>query len=209
MQPKQHNRIFTYVAGVATVAIAAAMIAVGAPAASAATRTINVNGSITAFSMPTINVTAGETVSICLASKDIDHDLTISSLNFQVESKAGGPAVCKTLNVPAKAGSNKFICSISGHEQAGMAGSLVVKAAGATAPKAPAPGSAPAAPAAPAAPDTGADSPQVNPAPAGGVQSGGGSTAGPSHVSLLTLGGGLLVAAMMTALLGFRVTRRN
>ena len=89
MQPKQHNGIFKYVAAAATVAIAAAMIAVGAPAASAATRTINVTGVITGFSKPTINVKAGESVSICLKSSDTDHDLTISSIGFKVASKSG------------------------------------------------------------------------------------------------------------------------
>jgi nitrite reductase (NO-forming) len=202
---RKHNRFFTYVAGTATVAIAAAMIAIGAPAASAATRTINVGGVITAFTPKTINVTAGESVSICLKSNDTDHDLTISSLGFKVASKAGGPAVCKTLVAPAAAGSHKFICSLPGHEQAGMVGSLVVKAAGAPAPGgAPAPQQAPGAP----APQQAPGAPQAD-APAGGVQTGGGSTAGVTNVNLLTLGGGLLFAAMMTALLGCRVARRD
>ena len=201
---RKHNRFFTYVAGTATVAIAAAMIAIGAPAASAATRTINVGGVITAFTPKTINVAPGESVSICLKSNDTDHDLTISSLNFVVASKSGGPAVCKTLTAPAQAGSIEFICSLPGHKQAGMVGSLVVKAAGGAAPGAPAPQEAPGAPQAPAAPGA----PQAD-APAGGVQTGGGSTAGVTNVSLLTLGGGLLFAAMMTALLGLRVARRD
>jgi len=200
---RKHNRFFTYVAGTATVAIAAAMIAIGAPAASAATRTINVGGVITAFTPKTINVTAGESVNICLKSNDTDHDLTITALGFKVASKAGGPAVCATLTAPATAGSNKFICSIPGHEQAGMVGSLVVKAAGA-----PAPGGAPAPQQAPGAPQADPAAPQAD-APAGGVQTGGGSTAGVTNVSLLTLGGGLLFAAMMTALLGLRVARRD
>ena len=210
MQHKQNNRFFSYAAAAATVGIAAAMITVSAPAASAATRTINVGGVITAFTPSTINVTAGETVSICLKSNDTDHDLTISALGFKVASKAGGPAVCKTLTVPTKAGSNKFICSLPGHEAAGMVGSLVVKAAsgGASAPKAPAPQAPGAgAPQAPGADAPGA--PQVNPAPVGPAQTGGGSTAGVSHVSMLTLGGGLMFAAMMSALFGWRVAKRD
>jgi len=205
MQQKP-NRLFAYVAAAATVAIAAAMIALGAPAASAATRTINVSGVITGFSMSSINVKAGESVSICLTSKDTDHDLTISSIGFKVASKAGGPAVCKTLTAPAKAGSFKFICSLPGHAQAGMVGKLVVSAgaASAPAPKAPKAGGAPATGSTPAA-----GAPQVGSTPAGGVQAGGGSTAGMTHVSLLLLGGGLLIAAMMSGLLGGRVTRRD
>lgn len=196
MQHKQHNRIFTYVAGVATVAIAAAMIAVGAPSASAATRVINVSGVITGFSQKTISVKAGETVSICLTSTDIDHDLTIASLNFKVAA-AKGAKVCKTLVVPTATGSKPFVCSLPGHASAGMTGNLVIRTAGPAAP-APAPG--------PVAGPGG--SPQADP-PVGAVQTGGGSTAGLTHVSLLMLGGGLLIAAMMSGLLGLRVTRRD
>jgi plastocyanin len=168
------------------------MIAVGAPSASAAPRTINVTSSITApfFAAKTINVKAGETVSICLKTKDVPHDITMADPAFKVASGA-----CKTLTAPAAAGSHKFVCSISGHEQLGMVGNLVVGAAGGAA----APAAAPAAGAAP----------QVGAVPAGGVQTGGGSTAGLTHVNLLTLGGGLLVAAMMSVLLGTRVARRN
>jgi plastocyanin len=194
MQRKLHNRMFTYVASAATVAVAAAMIAVGAPAASAAPRTIDVTGKITGFSMKTINVKAGEQVSICLTAPDMPHDLTIGDAgNFKVVSS--GPKVCKTLTAPAKAGSYKYICSVLGHSGT-MNGSLVVGAAAA--------GAAPAA-----APAAGAAAPQVAAAPAGGVQTGGGSTAGLTHVNLLTLGGGLLVAAMMSVLLGTRVARKN
>jgi plastocyanin len=208
MQHKQGNRIFTYVAGLATVAIAAALIAVGAPAASAAPRTINVASSITApfFAPKSIPVKAGEQVSICLTTKDVTHDLTIASLNFKVTASAPGAATCKTLTAPATAGSVAFICSVSGHAAAGMKGTLVVSAAGTGAP-APAAG-APAA-GAPAAGAPAAGAPQVGSVPAGGVQSGGGSTAGLTHLNLLMLGGGLLIAAMMSGLLGLRVTRRD
>ncbi|MDQ5840657.1 MAG: cupredoxin domain-containing protein, partial [Chloroflexota bacterium] len=168
------------------------------PAASAATRTINVTGVITGFSQPTINVTAGETVSICLTSTDIEHDLTIASANFKVVA-AKGAKVCKTLVVPMATGSKPFICSIPGHASAGMTGNLVIGTAG---PAAPAPAPAPA-------PGSGSGgSPQADP-PVGGVQTGGGSTAGLTHVSLLMLGGGLLIAAMMSAFLSLRVTRKD
>jgi uncharacterized cupredoxin-like copper-binding protein len=206
MQHKQQNRIFKYVAGVATVAIAAALIAVGAPAASAATRVINVSGVITGFSQPTINVTAGETVSICLTSTDTDHDLVIASLNFKVVAAKGAKA-CSTLVVPAKTGSNAFICSLPGHAAAGMKGNLVIKAASAAgAPAAGAPAAGAPAAGAPAAGAAGG-APAAD--PAGGVQTGGGSTAGLTHVNLLMLGGGLLIAAMMSAILGLRVTRKD
>jgi plastocyanin len=194
MQRKLHNRMFTYVAAAATVAVAAAMIAVGAPAASAAPREIAVEGKIMGFGPKTINVKAGEEVSICLTSPDMPHDLTIGDLNYKVVS--AGPKVCKTLKAPAAAGSHKFVCSVTGHGGMMFGNLVVAAAAGAAAPAADA-----------AAPP--ADAPQVGAIPAGGVQTGGGSTAGLSHVNLLTLGGGLLVAAMMSVLLGTRVARKN
>lgn len=191
MLHKRHNRMFKSVATAATVAIAAAMIAVGAPAASAAPRVINVKGVITGFTPKTITVKAGEQVSICLSKDVMPHDITIADPAFKVASGA-----CATLTAPAAAGTHEFICSIDGHKQAGMVGSLVVTAAGA------------AAPAAPGA-DAPAADPQVADVPVGGVQTGGGSTAGLNNVNLLMLGGGLLIAAMMSVLLGTRVTRRD
>jgi plastocyanin len=187
----KHSRMFTYVATAATVAITAAMIAVGAPSASAAPRQIDVTAGYTAgFSPKTINVTAGEQVSICLKVTDMPHDLTIASPAFKVAATTKGTAVCKTLTAPAS-GSHPFKCSIIGHES--MTGTLVV-------------GGAAAAPA--AAPAAGA-APQVAAVPAGGVQTGGGSTAGVTHTNLLMLGAGLLLAAMMSVLFGTRVARRD
>jgi len=204
MQHKQHNRIFTYVAATATVAVAAALIAVGAPAVSAvgapavsaAPRVINVNGIITAFTPKTINVSAGEEVSICLTSPDIDHDLTIPTVNkFQVVAPQG-PAVCKTLTVPTATGTHKFICSIPGHEAAGMVGSFVIAAAGS------------AVPAAPAAPSAGT-APQAGQVPAGGAQADLRPLVDLGQVTPLMLGAAVLIAALMCALLGWVVARRN
>jgi len=51
--------------------------------------------------------------------------------------------------------------------------------------------------------------PQVSDVPSGAAEAGGGSTAGLNHVGPLMLGGGLLLAAMMSALFGLRATRRD
>src|SRR4029079_10150097 len=110
----QHNRMFTFLAGAAAAHVAAVLVGVGAPLASAAPRTIAVTGVITGFTPKTINVKVGEAVSICLTSKDTTHDLTISDLGFKVVAPVG-PAVCKTLPAQMTAGSHKFICSIPGH----------------------------------------------------------------------------------------------
>ena len=201
MHHTRPSRFVTFVAASATAAAAAgALMVVVAPSASAAPRVIQVSGVITGFTPKTINVKAGEAVSICLTSKDTDHDLTIADVGFKVTAPTG-PAVCKTLTAPAKAGTHKFICSIAGHEQAGMVGSLVVAAGGPAAP----PGAVP-----PAAVPPGAAPPaQVPKVPGGGVASGGGSTAAYTNPGLVTLGGGLLMAAFMSALLGWRVARRD
>lgn len=206
MHHTKPSRFVTFVAATATAAAAAgALMVVVAPSASAAPRVIQVSGVITGFTPKTINVKAGEAVSICLTSKDTDHDLTIADVGFKVTAPTG-PAVCKTLTAPAKAGTHKFICSIAGHEQAGMVGSLVVAAGGPAAP----PGAAPPAAAPPAAVPPGAAPPaQVPVVPGGGVSSGGGSTAAYTNPGLVTLGGGLLMAAFMSALLGWRVARRD
>jgi plastocyanin len=191
---QKHSRLFSYVATAATVAITAAMIAVGAPTASAANRAINVNAAISGFSVSTINVKAGETVDITIKNTDaaIPHDLTIAAASFKVEA-AGGKTATKSLTAPTKAGSYPYICSVPGHS-ATMKGNLVVSAAGAAA----------------AAPAAAAPTDQVKKVPAGGVQTGGGSTAsGVTNGNLLTLGGGLLVAAMMSVLFGTRVARRD
>lgn len=192
MHRKLHNRMFTYVASVATVAVAAAMIAVGAPAASAAPRVVKVEGKITGFSMKTIEAKPSEELSICLTSPDMPHDLTVGDAgNFKVIAPTAAE-VCKTMTAPAKAGTYKYVCSVQGHGGT-MFGNLVVAGAAGAA----------AAPAAPAGPQV------AGAAPSGGVQTGGGSTAGLTHVNLLALGGGLLVAAMMSVLHGTRVARRN
>ena len=195
MQHRHDNRILTFVASAATATVAAALIAVGAPTASAAPRVINVDGIISGFTPKTINVTAGEEVSICLTSPDTLHDLTIPTVNFQVVAPTG-PPVCKTLTAPAKAGRHKFICSVLGHEGAGMVGTFVVAAKGAA---------VPADPAAPASPGAGSQGGQT---PAGAAQDAGPETR-LTNVSPLTLGGGLLITAMMSALLGFWVGRRD
>ena len=187
----QHNRLLTYVASAATVAIAAALIALGAPAASAAPRVIDVNGIITGFTPKTINVGVGEQVSICLTSPDTEHDVTIATLdNFQVVAPTG-PKVCKTLTAPAKPGTHRFICSIVGHEAAGMVGSLVVSAAGAAVPAAP------------------GGAPQGGQVPAAPGQTGSDLTAGLTQVSPLMGAGILLIAALMSALLGWRVAQKD
>jgi uncharacterized cupredoxin-like copper-binding protein len=195
----RHHRMFPYLAAAGVAAVAVVLIGVGAPVASAQGRTIAVTGKITGFTPSTITVKAGEKVDIALTSPDIDHDLTIKDLGFKVVADKGA-TVKGALTAPSSPGKHKFICSVPGHEAAGMVGTLVVTAAGgakAPAAKTPATKKAPGAAKTPAA------------APSGGADTGGGSTAGLDNVGLLALGGGLLLAAAITGLLGRRVARRH
>jgi plastocyanin len=219
MQQTQRNRTLKFVAAAATATMAAAMIAVGAPSATAAVA-VTVSGKLVGGFTPTVvHVTAGVPTTITYKNTDSsDHDFTVTDLSFQVAA-AGGASASKVLTATAaQVGSHKFICSISGHS-ALMFGTLIVDpagtktvpataAAGTSAAGTPAvAGSAAAGPA--AANLSGVAGAQVSSIPSGGVQTGGGSTAGFAHSGLMTLGGGLLMAAFMSAFYGRRVARRN
>jgi len=216
MQHKQNNRFFTYVASVATVAIAAALIAVGAPTASAADGTVNVPAGTDTYSPATTSLNPGDTITWRNSGV---HD--IKSARIPAGAKAWSSPIQQGAatfsQTPTVTGNYRYFCSLHSNVAAAnaatqdttqMVGQFTVAGGAAPAP-APAPGPAPAPAPAPKgdAPATG--DAQVGSVPSGGVQSGGGSTAGPTHVSLLMLGGGLLIAAMMSALLGLRITRKD
>jgi len=194
--------------------MAAAMIAVGAPSATAAVA-VTVSGKLVGGFTPTVvHVTAGVPTTITYKNTDSsDHDFTVTDLSFQVAA-AGGASASKVLTATAaQVGSHKFICSISGHS-ALMFGTLIVDPAGTKTVPATAAAGTPAvagsAAAGPAAANlSGVAGAQVSSIPSGGVQTGGGSTAGFAHSGLMTLGGGLLMAAFMSAFYGRRVARRN
>ena len=214
MQQTQRNRTLKFVAAAATATMAAAMIAVGAPSATAAVA-VTVSGKLVGGFTPTVvHVTAGVPTTITYKNTDSsDHDFTVTDLSFQVAA-AGGASASKVLTATAaQVGSHKFICSISGHS-ALMFGTLIVDPAGTKTVTATAAAGTPAvagsAAAGPAAANlSGVAGAQVSSIPSGGVQTGGGSTAGFAHSGLMTLGGGLLMAAFMSAFYGRRVARRN
>jgi|GEM_PF-1515023 plastocyanin len=214
MQQTQRNRTLKFVAAAATATMAAAMIAVGAPSATAAVA-VTVSGKLVGGFTPTVvHVTAGVPTTITYKNTDSsDHDFTVTDLSFQVAA-AGGASASKVLTATAaQVGSHKFICSISGHS-ALMFGTLIVDPAGTKTVPATAAAGTPAvagsAAAGPAAANlSGVAGAQVSSIPSGGVQTGGGSTAGFAHSGLMTLGGGLLMAAFMSAFYGRRVARRN
>src|SRR5262245_31820350 len=72
-----------------------------------------------------ITVSVGTTEDVVLHSEDVTHDFTVAELGIHV-SAAGG----KTTRHPVtfdKPGTYTFFCSIAGHREAGMKGTLVIK----------------------------------------------------------------------------------
>jgi uncharacterized cupredoxin-like copper-binding protein len=92
----------------------------------AETTTATVNGSEFAFDPGTIDVAAGSKVTLTLANKGtIEHDLTIDSLAIKLVAPAGQSQAVTTDALAA--GTYEFYCSIPGHKDAGMTGTLTVK----------------------------------------------------------------------------------
>ncbi|MBF8289591.1 MAG: halocyanin precursor-like protein [Chloroflexi bacterium] len=98
----------------------------GAPASSSATETATLNASEFAFDPGTLEVAAGAKLTLTLANKGtIEHDFTIDSLAIRLHAPVGqSPSV--TTDAMA-AGAYDFYCSIPGHKEAGMIGTLTVK----------------------------------------------------------------------------------
>lgn len=102
-------------------------------------REIVIKGEANRFSPDVIEVTEGEDVAIKLTSSDVEHDLNIDGVSAHVVAVKGATAV-GGFTAP-KAGEYKISCSEPGHKDAGMIGTLRVKArAGGSAGSAPAAG---------------------------------------------------------------------
>jgi plastocyanin len=88
-------------------------------------RKIEVSASSFAFDPDEIEVEAGEDVAIVLTSTDILHDFTIDELDAHVAVDAGETA---TGGLRAdEPGSYTFYCTVPGHREAGMEGTLLVE----------------------------------------------------------------------------------
>lgn len=77
------------------------------------------------FTPKRIELAAGEKVAIVLSSTDVEHDLTVEGGDHVVHAK-GGETETGGLSIK-KPGTYTFYCSVSGHRQAGMSGTLVVR----------------------------------------------------------------------------------
>ncbi len=106
------------------------------PAATPATglKEVAVTAKYAAFTPSTISVAPGDAFQLELSSTDVAHTFTIAELGLNVSVGSGG-AVTQELTVD-KAGTYTFYCTVPGHREAGMEGTLVVGAGGAAPPAA-------------------------------------------------------------------------
>lgn len=86
---------------------------------------IEVSGKEFSFSPATLTLKAGQAQKIVLKNTgSIEHDITVSDANFKL-SVLAGQSGDKTLTID-KPGTYKMICSVAGHEAAGMKGEITV-----------------------------------------------------------------------------------
>lgn len=79
-----------------------------------------------AFSPDTITIPADTDVTINLPNNGVAlHDFNIDELDIHTEDVPGGGSTSVTINAPA--GTYEFYCSIPGHLEAGMIGTLIVE----------------------------------------------------------------------------------
>jgi cytochrome c oxidase subunit II len=88
-------------------------------------RTIEVSASSFEFDPGEIRVQAGEDVAVSLTSEDTLHDFTIDELDAHVAAEAGESA--EGGFSADEAGEFTYYCSVDGHREAGMEGTLIVE----------------------------------------------------------------------------------
>ena len=97
-------------------------------AAKVAARELTITMTDFAFSPATVELTAGEPVKLTVKNNGvIEHNwqVKIGDELIRVDAR-GGQSASKTFT-PRLAGTYPVICSVAGHEQAGMRGTVVVK----------------------------------------------------------------------------------
>lgn len=80
-----------------------------------------------AFTPAALEATAGQALEVTLVNKGtIEHDFSIDALGLKVYAAVGKTAT-GTTDKALTAGTYEFYCSIAGHKEAGMHGTLTVK----------------------------------------------------------------------------------
>lgn len=87
-------------------------------------RTIEVSGTSFEYDMPTIEATVGEDIEISLTADDVEHDFIIDEFEAHVSAEPGEAASGGF--TASEAGEYTFYCSVPGHRDEGMEGTLVV-----------------------------------------------------------------------------------
>ena len=96
-----------------------------APAPSPGATAIRVVARDFSFSPPELDIPAGRTVNVTLVNEgDLFHDITIPALDFALSASSDTSA--SGALTPATRGRYEFFCSVPGHREAGMSGTLVV-----------------------------------------------------------------------------------
>lgn len=89
-------------------------------------REVEVTASSLSFDPDEITITAGEDVAIVLTSTDLLHDFTVDGLDVHVAADAD-----ETVEGGLRAdepGEYTYYCTVPGHREAGMEGTLIVEA---------------------------------------------------------------------------------
>ncbi|MCZ7531268.1 MAG: plastocyanin/azurin family copper-binding protein [Acidimicrobiia bacterium] len=87
-------------------------------------RTIEVSSTSFEYGTPMIEATVGEDIEISLTADDVLHDFIIDELDAHVSAEPGETASGGF--TASEAGEYTFYCSVPGHRDAGMEGTLVV-----------------------------------------------------------------------------------
>jgi plastocyanin len=87
-------------------------------------RVIAVRGDNFAFEPAEMTVRQGEPIAVALTSVDVAHDLNIDAFDGHVYAEAGQTA--EGGFTADRTGTFEYYCSISGHREAGMVGTLTV-----------------------------------------------------------------------------------
>ena len=88
-------------------------------------RRIEVDATSFEFEPDEITVTAGEDVAIVLTSDDLLHDFTIDDIDVHVTADRGETAEGGLR--ADEAGEYTYYCTVTGHREGGMEGTLVVE----------------------------------------------------------------------------------
>lgn len=83
-------------------------------------------GSDFSFAPNIIRAEVGETIRLTLTSTDMPHDFVIDELEVATEVIQAGESTSIEFT-PTEAGEYEFYCSVGGHRQMGMVGTLIVE----------------------------------------------------------------------------------